>query len=73
MIVSPEGAILAGPMHAQQGLLLAELNLTQTLAPKWKLDVAGHYARPDVFTLTLDKRPHSIMDVINPERGAGAP
>lgn len=51
MVVAPGGRILAGPMHEQKGILYAEVDPTA-------VDVAGHYARPDIFTLTIDREPH---------------
>jgi len=52
-IVDPDGTLLAGPLHEQEGILYAELNPRRLASPKWMLDVAGHYARPDVFELTV--------------------
>jgi nitrilase len=51
MIVDPDGKVLAGPMHEEQGLLLAEVDPQRIVGPRWQLDVAGHYARPDVLDL----------------------
>jgi nitrilase len=52
-IVNPEGEFIAGPMREQEGILYAEIDPVQMQAAKWDLDVAGHYARPDVFQLTV--------------------
>jgi nitrilase len=52
-IVNPEGEFIAGPLHEQEGILYAEIDLEQMRAAKWEFDVAGHYARPDVFQLTV--------------------
>ena len=51
VIVDPNGEIIAGPLHAKEGILLAEIDLHMLRASKWNLDVAGHYARPDAFEL----------------------
>jgi nitrilase len=62
-IVSPDGKFVAGPLHAEEGILYAELDPRQMRGSKWNLDVAGHYARPDVFRLTVSKEDHPMIDV----------
>src|SRR5438552_2039432 len=52
-IVNPEGQFIAGPVRKQEEILYAEIDPRQMQGPKWMLDVAGHYARPDVFQLTV--------------------
>jgi nitrilase len=52
-IVNPEGQFIAGPVRKQEEILYAELDPKMMQGPKWMLDVAGHYARPDVFQLTV--------------------
>jgi nitrilase len=51
VIVDPDGKVLAGPLHEEQGLLVAEVDPQRVTGPRWQLDVAGHYARPDVVDL----------------------
>ncbi|HEU4945539.1 MAG TPA: carbon-nitrogen hydrolase family protein [Kribbella sp.] len=57
MIVSPMGEVLAGPLRDAPGLLVADLDLGLIAQGKYDLDVAGHYARPDVFHLHVDRSP----------------
>ena len=52
-IVNPEGHFIAGPVRKQEEILYAEIDPRMVQGPKWMLDVAGHYARPDVFELTV--------------------
>ena len=52
-IVNPDGEFIAGPLREQEGILYAEIDPVRIRAAKWELDVAGHYARPDVFQLTV--------------------
>ncbi len=56
VIVSPMGEILAGPVYDQDALICAEVDLTDIVKARYDLDVAGHYARPDVFQLHVDER-----------------
>lgn len=56
-IVSPLGEVLAGPLYDQEGILYAKLDLGEVLRAKFDLDVTGHYARPDVFQLLVNRAP----------------
>ena len=51
-IVAPGGEILEGPLIAQEGTLTATLDLGLIAAGRRSFDPVGHYARPDVLTLT---------------------
>jgi nitrilase len=53
----PFGASVAGPMRRTHGLLWADIDPAAVDAARRSFDAAGHYARPDVFTLTVDRRP----------------
>ncbi|MDQ7840347.1 MAG: carbon-nitrogen hydrolase family protein [bacterium] len=56
-IVGPLGEYLAGPLFGQEGILTADLDLGQVVQGKFDFDVAGHYARPDVFRLLVNEQP----------------
>ena len=55
-IVSPYGDLVAGPLYGAEGALTAELDPDEIVRAKLDFDVVGHYARRDVFTLTVDER-----------------
>ena len=57
MIVGPLGDVLAGPLERETGLLVAEIDTGDLIRARYDLDVTGHYARPDVFSLQVDERP----------------
>ncbi|MGB5963899.1 MAG: carbon-nitrogen hydrolase family protein [Sulfurimonadaceae bacterium] len=61
IIVDPNGEIIAGPLHEEEGILYAEMDLNMLRGSKWNLDVAGHYARPDAFELTVRRDPMPII------------
>jgi nitrilase len=56
-IVGPEGELLAGPLVEEEGMVLAEIDVARARKSRGQFDPVGHYARPDVFTLTVDVRP----------------
>ena len=58
-IVSPLGEVLAGPLFDQEGTLYATLDLAEVARGKYDFDVAGHYARPDVFQLLVNEQPQA--------------
>ncbi len=61
-IISPFGRVLAGPLYDREGMLLADLDLAEIVQARFDFDVVGHYARPDIFRLTVDESPHHIAD-----------
>jgi nitrilase len=63
VIVNPDGKLVAGPMHREHGILYGEIDPRQFVGPRWQLDVAGHYARPDVFRLTVNRTPRPVLEV----------
>lgn len=60
-IVNPNGEFVAGPVSEKQEILYAEIEPGQLRGPKWLLDVAGNYARPDVFQLTVNRQAHELV------------
>ncbi|GHT99234.1 nitrilase [Betaproteobacteria bacterium] len=54
-IINPFGEILAGPNYEGECILHAEIDLDDVARGKFDFDVVGHYARPDVFRLTVDE------------------
>ena len=55
-VIGPDATIVAGPAGAEETLLVADLDLNRIGAESLSLDTGGHYARPDVFRLQVDRR-----------------
>ena len=52
--LQPGGEIQTGPLRKKQETLFADLDLDQVAISRRTFDVAGHYARPDIFSLGVD-------------------
>ncbi len=59
VIYKPFGGVLAGPMRREKGVLSATLDISAVRAARRKFDVAGHYARPDVLKLVVNRAPQA--------------
>ena len=55
VIANPQGVALAGPHYGGEAVLVADINMDEIVEGKYDLDVVGHYARPDVFKLTVNE------------------
>jgi nitrilase len=56
-IVRPGGRLLAGPLRREKGVLTGEIDVEVARRSRRSLDVTGHYSRPDLFQLTVNRNP----------------
>jgi aliphatic nitrilase len=64
--------IIAGPMGAEEGILYAVCNLELAIQMKLRHDFAGHYNRPDIFQLHVNRAAPQLYHVHNPQQQIGA-
>jgi nitrilase len=69
-IVHPSGNFMAGPVSKKEEILYAEVNIQQMNGLRRVLDVAGHYARPDVFELIVHTNPRPLVKTALPPSAA---
>ncbi len=62
VIVDPQGKILAGPARDGECILTADLDGNAVIEGKFDLDVTGHYARPDLFSLNVNVQPQTPVE-----------
>ena len=55
-IIDPRGEVIAGPVRGET-ILTVKGSLEAVLAAKVACDVGGHYSRPDIFQLLVNRRP----------------
>ena len=66
-IIDPRGEVIAGPAEGET-ILIADGSTEHVFAAKSACDVAGHYSRPDVFRLYVNRTPHSrVVEMQKPE------
>jgi nitrilase len=65
-IVNPHGDLIAGPLEKDEGILYAQIDPREARGSRFSLDVAGHYARPDVFELVVHGGMHPMISMEYP-------
>jgi nitrilase len=55
-VIGPDARFIAGPVYDCETIVYADIDLDRIPEEKELLDVAGHYARPDVFSLCVNRR-----------------
>lgn len=56
VVYKPFGGRAAGPMRREKGLLMVDVDVGAARASRRKFDATGHYARPDVFSLHVNRQ-----------------
>ena len=55
-IISPLGKVLGSAGNKKRAIIYSEINLDEIIQGKYDFDVVGHYSRPDIFKLKVNKK-----------------
>lgn len=67
-IIGPLGDVLAGPLFNDEGILYADLDMSEVARSHLDLDTVGHYSRPDIFQLIVDEGSRPAATFVNASR-----
>jgi nitrilase len=61
-IIDPDGKFLVEPVRNREEVIYAEVDRAMLSGARGQLDVIGHYARPDVFRLIVDRSARPVVE-----------
>jgi nitrilase len=65
VILGPLGDVLAGPFWQEAGLITAVVDMNDIPRARYDFDPVGHYARPDVFQLTVNETARQTVRLVS--------
>lgn len=70
-IIAPNGQVVGGPLEGEtKDIAYAQVNLNNRIPVKGAFNAVGHYTRPDVVNVTLDRRPNPPVNHTTGARGS---
>lgn len=64
-IAGPDGEWIIPPVTGKEDLIVATIDFQKVLEERHNFDPSGHYSRPDVTKLTLNKERQSVIEIIS--------
>lgn len=64
-IINPEGQIIGEPIKSGEGEVIADIDLSKIDSRKRLMDAKGHYSRPELVSLVIDRTPASQVHDIS--------
>jgi nitrilase len=62
-IASPDGQWLLAPSGPEEGLLVTTIDRRRVLEERHNFDLSGHYSRPDITTLEVNRKRQKIVEL----------
>jgi nitrilase len=63
IIVGPDGEALADPVTGGEGMVVADIDIAESIELKMMHDIVGHYNRFDIFHLEVDPTPNQPVSI----------
>ncbi len=64
-VAGPDGRWLVEPVEGEERLVIADLELGQVAQERQNFDPTGHYSRPDVFSVQVDRRRQQAAEFVD--------